>query len=79
MTQIVLEGGIVDKLLQLSGPVQLCAPSGQVLGEFRPQSDQFGKLPPGVECPFTTEELDAARRDPRRYTTAEVLHHLKSL
>jgi hypothetical protein len=78
MTQIVLEGGIVEKLLQVTGPVQLCASSGQLLGEFRPHSEQFGKLPPDFEYPFTEEELDTARSDPRRYTTDQVLHHLKS-
>jgi len=78
MTQIVLEGGIVEKLLQVSGPVQLCASSGEVLGEFRPHSEQFGKLPPDFEYPFTKEEIDAARSDPRRYSTAEVLQRLKS-
>lgn len=79
MTQIVLEGGIVEKLLKLSGPVELCAPSGRVLGEFRPRLEISSKLPEGFDCPYTEEELEAALRDPRRYTTEQVLNHLKSL
>jgi hypothetical protein len=79
MTQIVLEGNIVEKLLPLSEPVELCDPSGQVLGEFRPRLQVSSKLPEGFKSPFSREELDAALRDPRRYTTKEVLEHLKSL
>ena len=79
MTQIVLEGGIVERLLELNGPVRVCDPSGRVLGEFHPCGDGLGKLPAGFESPFSKEELDAARSDPGRYTTDEVLRHLKSL
>lgn len=78
MTQIVLEGEVVEKLLRLGEPVQVCDPSGKVLGEFRPRLQISSKLPDGFECPFSEEELEAARRDPRRYTTAEVLRLLKS-
>ena len=79
MTQIVVEGGVVEKLLNLSSPVELCDSSGQVLGEFRPRPQVCGKLPEGFESPFSKEEIEAARRDPRRYTTEEVLRHLRSL
>mgnify|MGYP006908366948 CR=1 FL=1 len=79
MTQIVLDGDIVKKLLPLSEPVELCDPSGHVLGEFRPRLQISSKLPEGFECPFSDEELEAARRDPRRYTTQDVLRRLKSL
>ena len=79
MTQIVLQGGILEKLQSLDGPVQLCDPSGQVVGEFRPRPQIVNKPPEGFEWPFTEEEIEEARRDPRRYTTEEVLQHLKSL
>ena len=79
MTQIVVEGEIVEKLLRLMSPVEVCDSSGVVLGEFRPRLQVSSKLPEGFQSPFTKEELDAARNDPRRYTTQEVLQHLKSL
>ena len=78
MTQIVLDGGILEKLRSLDSPVQLCDPSGQVVGEFRPRPQISNQLPEGFESPFTREEIEAARRDPRRYTTEQVLQHLKS-
>lgn len=79
MTQIVLDEPAVKKLLRITEPVEVCDSSGLVLGEFRPKSAGVGKLPEGFECPFSEEEIEEARRDPRRYTTEEVLRKLKEL
>jgi len=79
MTQIVLTPDLVQKLLKLTEPVELCEPSGHVLGEFRPNLQVSSKLPEGFSCPLSAGDLDAALQDPRRYTTHEVLRKLESL
>jgi len=43
--------------------VELRDPSGRVLGVFVPQGP--GALPPGVQSPFTDEEMEARRKQPR--------------
>ncbi len=76
MTQIKLDANVSNQLHNLSQAVELCDPSGQVLGRFVPLIDlsEWEPLSPDV----SEEELDRrARSNEKRYTTAEVLSHLE--
>ena len=78
MTQIPIDQELASKLSGLGGPVQLCDPSGQVLGLFSPQNDMSEWEPVTPEA--SDEELDRRERsNEKRYTTSEVLDHLKNL
>jgi hypothetical protein len=78
MTQITLDPTLANKLQGLVQAVELCDPSGRVLGRFVPSPDlaEWEPLSPEV----SDEELDRRARSPgKRYTTAEVLAHLERL
>ncbi len=78
MTQIILDASLSNKLDKLAQPVELCDPSGRVLGRFVPLIDlsEWEPISPDV----TEEELDRrAKSTEKRYTTAEVLAHLEKL
>jgi hypothetical protein len=49
--------------LTTSDTVELKDPSGNVLGVFVPEG--LGKLPQGVESPFSDEEMARRRQEPR--------------
>ena len=78
MTQIILDASVSSKLNDLTQPVELCDPSGRVLGRFVPLIDMtdWEPLSPDV----SEEELERrVRSNEKRYTTAEVLAHLENL
>jgi hypothetical protein len=78
MTQIILDASLSSQLHKLTHPVELCDPSGQVLGRFVPLIDltEWEPLSPDV----SEEELDRrARSNDKRYTKAEVLAQLEKL
>ncbi len=77
MTQITLDASVSNKLTGATHPVELCDPSGRVLGRFVPLIDlsEWEPLSPDI----SEEELDRrASSKEKRYTTAEVLAHLTS-
>jgi hypothetical protein len=78
MTQIVLDANVARRLNALSQPVELCDPSGQVLGRFIPllNAAEWEPLSPDI----SEEELKRrSTSDEKRYTTAQVLAHLDRL
>jgi hypothetical protein len=77
MTQLILDEATAAKLRQAAGSVELIDPSGRTVGVFTPPVDRA--LYEGVECPVSNEELARREREEPRFTTAEVLAHLKSL
>jgi hypothetical protein len=77
MTQIILDASVAGKLHNLSQPVELCDPSGRVLGEFLPRIDMSEWEP--VSPPASEDELDRREQSEDWYTTEQVLAHLKSL
>ena len=78
MTQIILDAGASSKLTDLIHPVELCDPSGRVLGRFVPVIDWSEWEP--ISPDISEEELERrARSKGKRYTTAEVLAHLEKL
>jgi hypothetical protein len=78
MTRITLDAAAADKLHAADQVVELCDPSGRLLGTFSPVVDlsEWEPLTPDV----SEEELDRREQSTeRRYTTAEVLRYLESL
>ena len=81
MSKYTLDAAACQSLGSLTQPVELCDPSGHVVGKFYPQIDlsEWEPVDPN-EPEVTDEELRrlAASNEPR-YTTAEVIRHLESL
>ncbi len=78
MSQIVVDAGLSSKLHGITSSVELCDPSGNVLGRFVPLVDMSEWEP--ISPDVTEEELDRREQsNERRYTTAEVLAHLEKL
>ncbi len=80
MTTVILEHD-ASKLANLTGEVEVCDPSGRVLGYFRPNVPDRS-LYEGIEIPVTEEELQRSEQEMREgkgFTTAQVLDHLKGL
>ena len=78
MTQITLDASMSSRLNAVVRPVELCDPSGKVLGRFVPLIDlsEWEPLSPDI----SEEELDRrAVSQEKRYTTAEVLARLEKL
>jgi len=75
MTQITLDAHVSGKLDHLTHTVELCDPSGRVLGRFVPVIDlsEWEPLSPDI----SEEELERRSNSAeKRYTTAEVLANL---
>jgi hypothetical protein len=78
MTQIILDASVSSKLSDQTQPVELCDPSGRVLGRFVPLIDMTDWEP--LSPDISEEELEQrARSNEKRSTTAEVLAHLEKL
>ncbi len=77
MNQIILDASMSGKLNTVIHPVELCDPSGRVLGRFVPLIDlsEWEPLSPQI----SEEELDRRAQSTEWYSTEEVLAHLKSL
>jgi hypothetical protein len=77
MNQILLDASVSSKLANLGSPIELCDPSGRVLGRFVPLVNMSEWEP--VSAGASEEELDRREQSTEWYSTAEVLAHLKSL
>ncbi|MHB1424239.1 MAG: hypothetical protein ACYC3I_13770 [Gemmataceae bacterium] len=78
MSSIIVDAALSSKLGQQFHPVELCDPSGQVLGQFIPKVDLSRYEP--LEPQVSEEELDRRQnQETESYTTEEVLAYLKSL
>jgi hypothetical protein len=77
MSQIILDASLCSKLNSLTDPVDLCDPSGRVLGRFVPLIDMSEWEP--VSPDVSEEELDRREQETESYTTAEVLAYLERL
>lgn len=78
MTHITLDAELAGRLGDLLQTVELCDPSGRVVGRFVPAADasEWEALAPDV----SEEALDQREQsNDRRYTTREVMARLESL
>ena len=78
MTQIILDAGASGQLSGAVQPVELCDPTGRVLGRFVPliDSSEWEPLTPDIS---EEEARRRGRSKEKRYTTAEVLARLETL
>lgn len=78
MERIKLDADLVRKLLEPQSPIEVCDESGTVVGFFSPKLDESQYVDVG---PMISEEELERRANSKgpRYSTAEVLHRLKSL
>ncbi len=78
MTQVILDASVSSKLNEITVPVELCDPSGRVLGRFVPMMDSSEWE--AVSPPASEAELDRReQRNEKRYSTVEVLAYLEKL
>ncbi len=78
MRRITLDASTSSQFQAVAGTVEVCDPSGRVLGNFVPKIDlsEWEFLTPDI----SDEELERRRNsNERRYTTAEVLAYLEKL
>lgn len=77
MTEIVLDAALASKLRELSLPVNLCDPTGRVVGRFVPPIDpsEWEYVTPDV----SEEELDRREREREWVTFEQVVERLKRL
>jgi len=78
MTRIIADEVLRAKLQGLAEPIELCDPSGRLLGRYLPALDP--QLYEGLESPLSKEELEKRKQSKgKTYTTQEVLAHLERL
>ncbi|HVC95621.1 MAG TPA: hypothetical protein VND64_18150 [Pirellulales bacterium] len=76
MNQITLDASVSNKLNEFTVPIELCDPSGRVLGRFVPMIDpsEWEAVSPAAG----EAELDRREQgNEERYSTAEVLAYLE--
>ena len=77
MTQIILDANLASKLHELGHVAELCDPAGRVVGRFVPAD-----YPPDWETwvpDVSEEELQRRESFDKRYTTEQVLAHLRNM
>lgn len=77
MERITLDTATIERLTKLGSPLEIYDENGKLVGMFRPY---FDPAEYDLEPKVSNEELRRrANSNERRYTTAEVLEHLKRL
>jgi hypothetical protein len=77
MTKITVDPMLMDRLLNLAEPLELCDESGHVLGRFFP--NQVPSDPELRKPQISDEEIERRAKSNDWLTTAEVLAHLERL
>ena len=75
MTKIVIDPATAGQLSGIETTVELCDPSGNVLGYFSPKVDR--SLYDQVEPPISEEELDRIEREGGGRPLCDILDHLE--
>jgi hypothetical protein len=78
MGRITLDAATIERLRGLTQPLELCDEAGRTLAKVWPVYDPavYGPLEPQIS---EEELLRREQSNERRFTTAEVLEHLRSL
>jgi hypothetical protein len=74
MSIVITDPALIAALDAATGTVDLTDPSGRFLATV---TLPYGKLPPGVESPFTEEELAERRKQRDGRPLADILRDLK--
>src|SRR5205085_1815055 len=77
MTQVTVDATLPAKLPTIKETVELCDPSGKVIGKFVPTVDMSEWEP--ITPEVNDEELERRAKSDKWYTFEEVMAHLKSL
>jgi hypothetical protein len=78
MSRIILDAALSSKLHEVIQPVELCDPTGRLLGRFIPLVNPSEWEP--VSPAASESELDRREQaNEKRYSTSEVLVHLEKL
>ena len=76
MTRVTLDIATIAKL-NIGPPVEICDPSGKVVGYLTPAA---GSAPPlSTEVPFSPEELEAFRREPGGRSLDAIMHDIEGV
>ena len=75
MTRLTVDAALSGKLYELAQAVEVCDPSGKVLGRFVPAPDVSKWEPMSSEA--DEHELDRRERSTDWFTTADVLTRLE--
>jgi hypothetical protein len=75
MTQITVDKNLARQLREGS-EVEICAPSGEVLGNFR--SEKLRKLYARAECPVASDELERRRHEEGGRTLDEIISDIET-
>ena len=71
MTQIRLDANLAHQLQASGAPLELCDPSGAVVGHFTPVKK------PKIEVPFTEDEIKRSKQKPGGRPLSEILAGLE--
>lgn len=71
MTQILLDANLAQQLKTSPAPLELCDPSGNIVGLFTPVKK------PKIEIPFTEEEIRMSKAKKGGRPLAEILVDLE--
>lgn len=77
MVRITVNDDLVSELAKTADFVELCDPSGRVLGVFTPKlREGSGRL--RELSPYTNEQLDEISKQPGGRPLADILHDLEN-
>jgi hypothetical protein len=77
MTKVILDSATSSKLAGLDHAIELCDPSGQTLGWFKPVPDpREGEF---FVPPFTEKEIQQALDEPGGRSLAEIMADLEKM
>lgn len=71
VSKIILDEAMRAKLAGLSGPVEVCAPDGRLIGLFVPSDEFVRSVYDWAKSEVTDEELDRVSRETGGCTLAE--------
>ncbi len=71
MSQITLDAVLAQQLKTAQGPLDLCGPGGELLGQFTPA------LKSKIKVPFTEEEITRSKQKPGGRPLADILSDLE--
>jgi hypothetical protein len=71
MSQIMLDAALAQHLKTSQGPLDLCGPGGELLGQFTPAPK------PKIKVPFTEEAIKRSKQKPGGRPLADILSDLE--
>lgn len=77
MTYITVDQSLREKLKNLEERIEFRDENGRVLGYYAPANGHDHSLYKNVEIPFTEEEIEQLRKQPRGRPLADILPDLE--